>query len=674
MLRVFLLDGFALHGNHCIYRLSGGFMRNIALLLISILLLFSQSLQAVVPAFAGKLPVGSFDAKLSASTIVPDEIQTTGEDLITDFTLHKGQISGVIRDQYGLAKSELHLTLIKDGVIVSRTTSDAGGTYLFNGIAKGDYTLVLYHIYRCIWRRIRHQENSLSIANFCVMRYDIYQDGTAKTANWEIAPGRIFRERPIPVAGPYAAPQPPPYEPEEYIPSMPSSFISPLEYEITPLPFNGNTAGYSNLRRHLNHGIIPPQQSIRLEELYNYFDYYYPKASGEEPYSITTEVAPAPWNQKRDLLMIGVKTRDSLPKASRAANLVFLVDVSGSMATEHKLPMVKEALWQFVGQLRPGDRLAIVAYNADQAWLLGAANGDDLQSAYQAIELLEPGATATQHHDISLAFDIAREQFIFKGQNRIIHCSDGDFSFGMTSIELENLVVEQADYGISFHPLGFGMGQYRDPNLRNLAQNGQGSYAYIDNLQEAQRTLHNLVYQGSDLLLEDLQMSLRFPDGIVKAYRYLGFTNDSSTSDMDTQLSFPGIKLESGRSYTFFFELVPGASKEQIPGIPEVNIFKPEASSIRIRAIYRQPGSMIRKSSSRIFTCKSKALENSSERFRFAAAVLGFGLKLQGDPDSSAITWQMLENMATNSLGEDHSGERAEFIRLLGKVKELQEQ
>jgi Ca-activated chloride channel family protein len=128
--------------------------------------------------------------------------------------------------------------------------------------------------------------------------------------------------------------------------------------------------------------------------------------------------------------MIGVKTRDSLPKASPAANLGILEDVSGSMATEHKFTMVKEALWQFVGQLRPGDRLAIVAYNADQAWLLGAANGDDLQSAYQAIELLEPGATATQHHDVSLAFDIAREQFIFKGQNRIIHCSDGDFSFG----------------------------------------------------------------------------------------------------------------------------------------------------------------------------------------------------------------------------------------------------
>lgn len=587
----------------------------------------------------------------------------------------EGIISGVVRDRNGNGIAAAQLSLLQEGRQISLISSDAQGGFVFRRLPAGDYDLhVSVGNQEYLKSGIKVRIARLSFANITAHNWFISK---RPTANWEIVPGSIYIERPIPVAGPYAAPQPPPCEPEEYIPSMPSRFISPINHELAPLPFNPHTAGYTNLRRHLNNGQIPPSNSIRLEELYNYFDYYYPKAAKEHPYSVTMEMAPVPWNQKRDLLMIGVKAQDSLPIATAPANLTFLVDVSGSMATEHKLPMIKAALLQMVPNLRKQDRIAIIAYNADKAWFLGSAAGFETDAINAAIAKLAHAAPAEGDGDISLAYAVAREHFTQKAQNKMIHCSDGDFSFGPSFAKLEEMVADQAAYGISFHTLGFGMGQYRDPNLRSLAAAGRGSYFYIDSVREAERAFSLLIFKGSQIVTEELRMDLSFSPALVKAYRYLGFSDGRNGAAEADQFSFHGINLESGQSYTFFFELIPMASKEQVPGLEipviELEAPDPQRKALGIWASYTDPdtGNVIR--NFHAMGDAGKSLEAASERFCFATAVLGFGLKLQAAEANAALSWPLLKAMAEKAKAEDQDGSRAEFIRLIDTAARLQE-
>jgi len=586
-----------------------------------------------------------------------------------------GIISGVIRDEDGNGVAAAQLSLFQEGRQLSLISSDAKGGFVFRSLPAGYYDLhVSVGNQEYLKSGIKVRKARLSFANITAHNWFIPK---RPSANWEIAPGSIYIERPIPVAGPYAAPQPPPYEPEEYIPSMPSRFISPINHELAPLPFNLNTAGYTNLRRHLNNGQIPPSNSIRLEELYNYFDYYYPKAAKEHPYSVSMELAPVPWNQKRDLLMIGVKAQDSLPIATAPANLTFLVDVSGSMATEHKLPMIKAALLQMVPNLRKQDRIAIIAYSAEKAWLLGSAAGFETDAINAAIAKLAHAAPIEGEGDISLAYAVAREHFIRKAQNKIIHCSDGDFSFGPSFAKLEEMVADQAAYGISFHTLGFGMRQYRDPNLRSLAAAGRGSYFYLDSVREAERAFSRLIFKGSQIVAEEFRMDLCFSPELVKAYRYLGFSDGRNGAAEADQFNFHGINLESGQSYTFFFELIPMASKEQIPGleipVKGLEAADPSQKAVGIWASYTDPdtGNIIR--NSHAMSNAGKSFDLASERFRFASAVLGFGLKLQAAEANAALSWPLLKAMAEKAKAEDHDGSRAEFIRLIDTVARLQE-
>ncbi|HQQ67917.1 MAG TPA: von Willebrand factor type A domain-containing protein, partial [Candidatus Cloacimonadota bacterium] len=539
-------------------------MRKIALLLIPVLLPFIQPLGASLLCAESLRPAGFDFATLSAVSYRPPEITVIGENLITDTGLHKGQISGVVRDMDGLAVGGLELNLIKDQMVVSRTTNDTDGSYLFNGIPGGEYILVVrQYPANSYWRIVRHRENSLSIANFS----GLLSTAERHTPKWDIAPGSTFIQRPIPVSGAYVAPQPPPYEPEAYVPGIPPSWVSPLQYSFLPLRLDIDTAAYPLLRRHILDGQLPPANSIRPEEIYNYFDYGFPKPEADQDIRITAEVAPLPWNQKRDLLLIGFKARDRISEQRQDSNLVFLVDVSGSMATQQKLPLVKQGLQELLTRIGVKDQMSILAYNRGKALLLATGDGLDKVKLVSAIDKLSAGATDEGEAAFDLAFDLAREHYIWKGINSICYLGDDAFDEGGISRETLDTVADIAEYGISVSAIGFGSGHYNDPNLRELAAAGNGSYAYADNPREVQNAFNALYYNGLVPVIRDLQMGISFNPYKVKAFRYLGFTDGRADAAKGAVTNYPGQDIRASESGTFMFEIIPRDSKEMIPGL-----------------------------------------------------------------------------------------------------------
>ena len=441
-------------------------------------------------------------------------------------------------------------------------------------------------------------------------------------------------------------------------------------------------ASYSNVRRFLRQGQQPPRDAVRLEELINYFPYDLPAPRGADPVTITTEVSTAPWNPAHRLVRIGLKGRpinvDSLPPN----NLVFLIDVSGSMESEDKLPLLKSAFRLLVNELRPQDRVALVVYAGNAGVVLPSTSGSQKDSILDAIERLEAGGSTAGGAGIRLAYDVAKESFMPNGNNRVILATDGDFNVGVSSdAELVQLIERRREQGTFLTVLGFGTGNVKDSKMEKLADKGNGNYAYVDNIMEARKVL--VTEMGGTLLTiaKDVKLQIEFNPTRVGAYRLLGYENRLLRDEDFKDDTKDAGELGSGHAVTALYELIPPGSPDlaDVPRPDSLRYTKTpsrtnaSASSelLYVKLRYKPPTGVQSREIAHIVADETTA--RPSTDFVFASAVAEFGMVLRDSPHKGKSSLDSVIVRGDRSRGADPFGYRAEFVSLARMARDVLE-
>jgi Ca-activated chloride channel family protein len=440
-----------------------------------------------------------------------------------------------------------------------------------------------------------------------------------------------------------------------------------------------DAASYSNVRRFINSGQLPPPDAVRIEEMINYFHYNLPGPTNNDPVAIHTELSSAPWNSNHRLLRIGLKAKTIDVNKLPPSNLVFLIDVSGSMDEPNKLPLVKASMKMLTEQLRAEDRVAIVVYAGQAGLVLPSTNGDKKETINGAIDNLSAGGSTAGGEGIKLAYRIARENFMTKGNNRIIMATDGDFNVGPNSDEdMEQLIVKERDSKVAISIMGFGMGNLKDSKMETLADKGNGNYAYIDNITEARKALVTEFGGTLFTVAKDVKIQIEFNPAKVQAYRLLGYEDRMlNKEDFNNDKKDAG-DMGSGHTVTALYEIVPAGIKDdysisvdplkyQKPGPLPAAKLSGEMLTIKFR--YKQNDSSASKMSLVTVNDEPKNLNSTSADFRFAAAVAEFGMLLRDSQYKQHATFDQAINMAKAAKGEDQDGYRSEFIRLAESAK-----
>lgn len=443
-----------------------------------------------------------------------------------------------------------------------------------------------------------------------------------------------------------------------------------------------DTASYSNVRRFINSGVMPPKDAVRLEELINYFTYDYPQPKGDRPFSINTEVANAPWNSQHKLVHIGLQGKSISTKDLPANNLVFLIDVSGSMNSPDKLPLVKASLKYLVSELRAKDSVTIVVYAGAAGLVLPPTPGNQKEKILDSINKLEAGGSTAGGAGIQLAYKVARDNFIKQGNNRVILATDGDFNVGASSDgELVRMIEEKREQGVFLSVLGFGTGNLQDAKMEQLADKGNGNYAYIDSLLEAKKVL--VTQMGGTLftIAKDVKIQVEFNPAKVQAYRLVGYENRVlQNQDFNDDKKDAG-ELGAGHSVTAIYEIIPVGVASDVK-LPEIDPLKyqpnPATASasqtdelMQVKLRYKNPNETVSQLITQSVIDKPVKLENASANFRFAAAVAAFGMVLRDSEYKGAANFDQVLRLASQAKGEDKEGYRAEFIRLVESCKTL---
>ena len=459
---------------------------------------------------------------------------------------------------------------------------------------------------------------------------------------------------------------------EAYDPISENPFRSPRVAPLSTFSVDVDRASYTNVRRFLTRGSLPPRDAVRIEELVNYFPYDDPTPTGDVPLRISTELAPAPWNHAHDLLRVALRARDVDMRRAPASNLVFLIDVSGSMYGPGRLPLVKQSLALLVNELREEDHVAIVVYAGRAGLVLPSTPGSDKQRILQSLDGLEAGGSTAGGAGLRLAYDVARRNFIRGGNNRVILCTDGDFNVGQSSDgELVRLIEDRRREGSFLTILGFGMGNYKDAKMEKLAGAGNGNYGYIDDLLEARKML--VREMGGTLLTvaKDVKLQVEFDPTKVQAYRLLGYEDRLLRDEDFANDAKDAGDVGAGHTVTALYEIVRA-------GVP-LDVRLPEVAPLRyqerveprgrgdelltVAMRYKQPDgerSMLVTQPVRASSERRRA----SESIRFASAVAGFGMLLRHSPNAGSLTWDDVLTLARGARGADEDGYRADFIRL----------
>ena len=439
-----------------------------------------------------------------------------------------------------------------------------------------------------------------------------------------------------------------------------------------------DTASYSNLRRFINNGQRPPKDAVRIEELINYFTYEYPQPTGDRPFSIDTETAAAPWNENHQLVRIALQGKKIAAENLPPSNLVFLLDVSGSMNDPNKLPLLKSAFRMLVNELNAEDRVSIVVYAGAAGVVLPPTPGNEKETILEAIEKLNAGGSTAGGEGIQLAYKLAQENFLEAGNNRVILASDGDFNVGISSdTELVKLIEGEREKGVFLTTLGFGSGNLQDAKMEKLANKGNGNYAYIDNELEARKVL--VTQMGGTLLTiaKDVKIQVAFNPEKVQAYRLIGYENRRlQTQDFEDDTKDAG-ELGAGHTVTALYEVIPvgvplDVEVAQNPA-PEPNpeISFDDNALMQVNLRYKEPkGSESQLLSSTVLDTGG-SFEKASENFQFAAAVASYGMILRDSPYKGDASLEQALTLAQESQGVDLDGYRAEFIRLIQSSEKL---
>ncbi|MBL7854402.1 MAG: von Willebrand factor type A domain-containing protein [Cyclobacteriaceae bacterium] len=470
--------------------------------------------------------------------------------------------------------------------------------------------------------------------------------------------------------------QSPDYNTEEYEGIEENIFHDPSTKPLSTFSIDVDAASYANVRRFISQGQRPPVDAVRVEEMINYFDYDYAQPKGEDPFSIYTEISEAPWNREHKLVHIGLQGKKIVTDKLPPSNLVFLIDVSGSMADPNKLPLLKSSFKMLVEQLRDQHRVAIVVYAGAAGVVLPSTSGDDKRKILESLAQLEAGGSTAGGAGIKLAYKIARQNFVEGGNNRVILATDGDFNVGESSNEaMERLIEEKREEGVFLTVLGFGMGNYKDSKMEVLADKGNGNYAYIDNILEAQKVLVNEFGGTLFTIAKDVKLQIEFNPARVQAYRLIGYENRLlKDEDFNNDKKDAG-ELGSGHTVTALYEVIPVGVKSNFPGVdplkyqtnkkkePVVIIESNEIMTIKFR--YKKPDGITSKLMVHALVDEQVPLMKSSDNFRWSAAVAAFGMLLRDSEYVKGYTWEEVAQLAGGARGRDEQGYRIEFINLV---------
>lgn len=461
---------------------------------------------------------------------------------------------------------------------------------------------------------------------------------------------------------------------EQYEALADNPIHSVAEAPVSTFSADVDTGAYANVRRLLNQGRLPPEGAVRLEEMVNYFPYDYALPTDGSPFGVTTELAPSPWNPHTRLLRIGIKASDRAVAALAPANLVFLVDVSGSMDRREGLPLVKSTLKLLVDQLREQDRVSLVVYAGESRVVLKPTSGREKAKIRTAIDQLTAGGSTAGASGIELAYQMAQQAFIPKGINRILLATDGDFNVGISDFDsLKQMAVDKRKTGISLTTLGFGVDNYNEHLMEQLADAGDGNYAYIDNLREARKVLVDQLGSTLDVVAKNVKLQVEFNPAQVSEYRLLGYENRALKREDFSNDKVDAGEIGAGHTVTALYEIVPAGEKGWLEPLrygesPSVSSAKSgELAMLRVRYQLPEGGN------SRLIErpIGNSSVAKASDDLRFAAAVAAFSQQLKDGRYIGDFSLKDTEALARGARGDDRFGLRAEFVQLVELAQSL---
>jgi Ca-activated chloride channel family protein len=591
-----------------------------------------------------------------------------------------------------------------DSIKIGTTTSDFKGEYCFKNLKAGNYKLVSSYMgyTKSINKNVNVQNNKPTLFNIklksnlikldevTIVKYsqpevaqDVKTTNTVTREEYRNKATKNINSVAGSTAGYYHGKKSKDksqnynsnqdFNTEEYSRIYDNEFKDSKKDPLSTFSIDVDKASYSNVRRFLTQGQLPQADAVRIEEMINYFSYNYPKPQNNQPFSITTEYTECPWNKDHQLIHIGLQGKQIEVENLPANNLVFLLDVSGSMNSEDKLPLLKSGLRLLVEQMRPQDNVAIVVYAGAAGVVLPSTSGKNKEIIYDALEKLEAGGSTAGGEGILLAYKTAKENFLNKGNNRIILATDGDFNVGVSSDgELTRLIEKEREDGVFLSVLGFGTGNYKDSKMEQLADKGNGNYAYIDNILEAKKVL--VKEMGGTLLTiaKDVKLQIEFNPTKVKGYRLVGYENRLlNNEDFNDDKKDAG-ELGSGHTVTAIYEIIPAGSNELIASIDNLKYQETkhqkenesnEVMTIKFR--YKEPKESTSQLITHIVLDKKTQFEETSENCRFSSAVAEFGMLLRDSKFKGNSNFKTIIALAKESKGKDDEGYRAEFIRLV---------
>ncbi len=616
----------------------------------------------------------------------------------TKLAAQTGHLTGKVTDELGRKLVSL-ITLADSGKIKYTTLTNTEGVYTFTNLRAATYVVNA----SCLnygtktKRNVVISDGKKEIINFRLKQNSpvIKEEETVYAPPPAATSGRAYSKadgqtakyiRESPGHSYYQAPVEYKQKPQFYNPSIESykknsenDFMNVKVNPMSTMSVDVDRASYSNIRRFINQGQLPPADAVRVEEMINYFDYDYAQPKGEDPISINTEITNCPWQSGHKILRIGMQARkvnmDRLP----ASNLVFLIDVSGSMESQERLPLLVEGMKLLVQNLRSIDKVAIVTYAGNAGLVLPSTSGNHKQTILDALEKLHAGGSTAGGAGIKLAYKVASENYIKGGNNRVMLATDGDFNVGASNEnDLETLIVRQRESGIFLTCLGFGTGNYKDSKMELLADKGNGNYDYIDNVQEAQKTLVSEFGGTLFTIAKDVKSQIEFNPSKVQGYRLIGYENRLLNNEDFKDDKKDAGDMGSGHVVTILYEIIPkGFNSEYMREANELKYQRPakteatysnEFATIKFR--YKKPDENHSKEMVHIIPDNTNSIASASENTRFATSVAMFGMLLTHSKYKGTCSYNDVITMASGSRSIDKEGYRAEFIRLVKAAKE----
>lgn len=467
---------------------------------------------------------------------------------------------------------------------------------------------------------------------------------------------------------------------EEYDKINENQFKDARENPLSTFSIDVDTASYTNVRRFLNSRQMPSQDAVRLEEMINYFTYDYPQPTGKHPFSIITEMASCPWNKEHKLIHIGLQGKKLDYKHFKPSNLVLLVDSSGSMSADNKLPLLKQSLKLLLQELDDRDRIAVVAYAGSAGLVLPSTPASKRDTILKALDSLRAGGSTAGGAGIQLAYQVAKENLIAGGNNRVVLATDGDFNVGVSSTsDLVSLIEEKRKDDIFLTICGFGMGNYKDGRMEQISNAGNGNYFYIDTLKEAEKVFVKEMRANMFTIAKDVKIQVEFNPTKVKAYRLVGYENRLlANEDFNDDTKDAG-ELGAGHTVTALYEIIPAGSEETVRNTgslkyQETKIKDSAADTNEVMTLkfrYKPPKQDTSLLIQQTLEDSDTKAAKASVNFRFSAAVAGFGMLLRDSKFKGDLSYDRVADMAESSLGDDKEGYRQEFLQLINIAREL---